>query len=120
VKNLRDALKVSDPVAREPGLSDDERRALRRTAVAAADRARERAPWWRPTVMAATIAVVIAAGIAGRNYLPLRVREHATPRIGRPPQPVQTTSADDARRQIQFATPGGTRIIWIFDPEFHP
>ena len=24
------------------------------------------------------------------------------------------------RRQLQFATPGGTRIIWVFDPEFNP
>jgi hypothetical protein len=22
------------------------------------------------------------------------------------------------RRQVQFATPGGTRIIWTLDPEF--
>ena len=22
------------------------------------------------------------------------------------------------RRQLQFATPGGTRIIWTFDPDF--
>ena len=23
------------------------------------------------------------------------------------------------RRQLQFSTPGGTRIIWVFDPGFH-
>ena len=25
------------------------------------------------------------------------------------------SSADGERRQLQFSTPGGTRIIWIFD-----
>ena len=35
-----------------------------------------------------------------------------------------TAAADsmttDGRRQLQFATPGGTRVIWVFDPEFNP
>ena len=26
--------------------------------------------------------------------------------------------ADGERRQLQFATPGGTRIIWVFDTDF--
>jgi hypothetical protein len=25
---------------------------------------------------------------------------------------------EPARRQLQFATPGGTRIIWVFNPDF--
>jgi hypothetical protein len=24
------------------------------------------------------------------------------------------------RRQLQFASPGGTRIIWVFDSDFNP
>ena len=27
--------------------------------------------------------------------------------------------ANDQRRQVQFATPGGTRIIWVFDSNFN-
>jgi hypothetical protein len=28
------------------------------------------------------------------------------------------TDAAGDRQQLQFATPGGTRIIWVFDPAF--
>jgi hypothetical protein len=30
------------------------------------------------------------------------------------------SDAAGAHRQLQFASPGGTRIIWVFDSEFHP
>ena len=36
--------------------------------------------------------------------------------------PALITATEDtaatARQQLQFATPGGTRIIWVFDPGF--
>ena len=45
----------------------------------------------------------------------------------RPRTPAGGASAESAvpspaggRRQLQFATPGGTRVIWVFDPEFNP
>jgi hypothetical protein len=27
-------------------------------------------------------------------------------------------AANAERRQVQFSTPGGTRVIWTLDPEF--
>ena len=30
----------------------------------------------------------------------------------------ETAQEGSARQQLQFATPGGTRIIWVFDAEF--
>jgi hypothetical protein len=42
-------------------------------------------------------------------------------RVGEEP-PVQAAAPSvdraDEPRQIQFATPGGTRIIWLLDPQF--
>lgn len=49
--------------------------------------------------------------------------------IARPPDQIHLTTTetiasetasepDVEKRQIQFATPGGTRVIWTLDPEF--
>jgi hypothetical protein len=119
VKDLRDHLRESDPVAQEPGLSDDERRTMRRAVVAAVESDRVRMPWWRPMLMVATVTAVILAAVALRNRGPARDREPNQPSADRPAS-VQTAVLGGERRQIQFATPGGTRIIWVFDPEFHP
>ncbi|HEY2090661.1 MAG TPA: hypothetical protein VGJ81_02145 [Thermoanaerobaculia bacterium] len=34
-----------------------------------------------------------------------------------PPAPAHVQTA--RQRQIQYATPGGTRIVWTLDPNFH-
>ena len=116
---LKAALVGGDPIAREGELSAADAEAMRRAVVAAADTHAPAAFWPRPMFLAATVAVTLIVGIvlgAGR------------PRIAKRPAPTQVamsqTSAPAARvgerRQLQFATPGGTRIIWVFDPEFNP
>jgi len=39
-----------------------------------------------------------------------------------PADPVLASATDDVpatqRQQLHFSTPGGTRIIWVFDPGF--
>ena len=40
------------------------------------------------------------------------------PPNGAPLDPGPAVAAGSERRQIQFATPGGTRIIWEINPEF--
>ena len=55
------------------------------------------------------VALTIFAGVlAGLRLSPV------------PPQSVVADAPEpaDGRRQFQFSTPGGTRIIWVFDPEF--
>lgn len=62
-------------------------------------------PWpWRLAVGA--IAIVLLAAGAGDDGRP--VTDEA---------PVVAAPAGE-RRQVQFATPGGTRIIWEINPEF--
>jgi hypothetical protein len=117
VKHLNAALRDADPLSREPGLSDADAAAIRRAVVAAADRADSSAAAWpRPLFVAATIAATVVAGVGIGSLVPRRAAQ---------PEPRRAASAQaraqaDARRQLQFATPGGTRIIWVFDPEFNP
>jgi hypothetical protein len=33
-------------------------------------------------------------------------------------EPVAPEQTESGKRQLQFATPGGTRIIWVFDSDF--
>ena len=62
-------------------------------------------PWpWRFAVGA--LAIVLLAAGAGDDSRPLT-----------DDRPVIATPGGE-RRQVQFATPGGTRIIWELNPEF--
>ena len=67
--------------------------------------------WHQALALAAMVALTVAAAvIAGRPaVLP-------APAIDRPAQAAAPSEGE--KRQIQFATPGGTRIIWVFDSEF--
>jgi hypothetical protein len=94
---------------------------MRRTVVAAA-RARGRKeasfPLERALVFAATVVLMIAAGIsAGRRPVPEGVEPPVTaPAIPSVPAPAATPVPN---RQLQFSTPGGTRIIWIFNSDLN-
>jgi hypothetical protein len=98
-------------------LTPDAARSMRRAVVAAARvRAREEAsfPFRRALALGATVVLMIAAGIsAGRRTDPVGVERPATePSIPTPPAPEVPATPN---RQLQFSTPGGTRIIWIFN-----
>jgi hypothetical protein len=68
--------------------------------------------WPRPLAVGATLAFVVAAGAAaGRQLRPSAATE--LPRVA-----TARAEAAEERRQLQFSTPGGTRIIWVFDPQF--
>ena len=111
MKDWRAALRDAD-AAGHPQLSNDGAQAMRR-AVLAAVPAPAAAParlWFQPLVVAATIALMIGTGaVAGRRAAS---QEPSASSAG--------TAADGERqtRQLQFATPGGTRIIWVFNSEF--
>jgi hypothetical protein len=66
--------------------------------------------WRLPFAIASTLAVMVAALTYGTT---------------RPPATIPAATAVDLRqdsagerRQLQFATPGGTRVIWVFDSTF--
>jgi hypothetical protein len=88
-------------------MSPERAQEIRRTVIAAAERTASTAvPWpWRLAVAAATLAVL--AGGAG-DFAQRGALEGDAP----------ATGLSDQRRQVHFATPGGTRIIWELNPEF--
>ena len=118
--DLMRALREADPVAHEPGLSADEADRIRRGIVAAAGRQPSAAPGWpRPRMVVATIALTVFAGVVVGTRFP-RSRPQGGPHRAAAAVSTNTPASAAARRQLQFATPGGTRIIWVFDPEFNP
>jgi hypothetical protein len=114
---LRDEI---DPASAER-LTPEAARAMRRAVVAVARaHAREDAsfPLKRALALAATVVLMIAAGIsAGRRTDPAVLERPA------PARSIPSAPARDARpaanRQLQFSTPGGTRIIWIFNSDLN-
>ena len=113
MKNLADILREGDPAA-DSELSTMQVDAMRRTVLDAARRPDVvRTPWHQPLAMATMVALMISAGIvAGR-----RLDDNDVENVGPQPEPVRPAPTEQ-RRQLQFSTPGGTRIIWVFDPEF--
>lgn len=100
-------LRNHDPI--EP-LTADETAAIRRRVVAEAIRTKtSHAPVRRLAPVWALGGALTAAAVAGI----LVARTH-------PPAPVAAPgpTASGDMRQLQFATPGGTRIIWQFNPDF--
>ena len=103
-EHWRSLLRQHDPAEG----SIDPRRAIeiRHAAIEVARESKESAsPWpWRLAVGALAMVLLAAgAGDDGRT-------------VSDEPPVVASPGAE--RRQVQFATPGGTRIIWEINPEF--
>jgi hypothetical protein len=99
---LRAALRAGDPAADVPALDATERAAIR----VALDAAR---PWGqvaRPPFRWAAAGALLGLGAVATWVL----QEPAT----RPRETVEHT-APITTRQLDFKTPGGTRLIWVFD-----
>lgn len=111
--NLGMHLRHGDPLADDPALPPDEAQRVRRAIVAAASR---RAPTWRPppVLVAATVAATLVGGVVIGRRVPHGEAVFSRPASGGDPQRV----VEPPRRQVQFDTPGGTRIIWVIDPDF--
>jgi hypothetical protein len=112
---LKQRLIEGDPVVREPGMSDADIRAMRRTIVVEARMRPAAAPaLWRlqPLALAAALAVCLALGVSigvrmGHDGLPSAKSATSS-------SPVVAPATRDVRRQLQITAPGGTRIIWTF------
>jgi len=115
MKDIGRLLRDGDPVALEPEMSSADVQAVRRAVLAAlvtADRATSR--WPGPLLAGAAVTAALAAGV----FVGLRIP--APPTLPIETASTRTSDAVGAHRQLQFASPGGTRIIWVFDPEFNP
>ena len=113
MKDLRSLLEEADPLRRESGLSEDEAARMHAVVVNAARQAVRSSPFWSGALaMATAVALIVIAGTLNEMRPPNRavVSQEVAPAI------VKVASVE--RRQLQFSTPGGTRIIWTIDPEF--
>jgi hypothetical protein len=112
--DLKTLLTEGDPVRNEGELSPADASRMRRLIVAAtAEPAVARTPWQRPFAIAAIgVLVAVVGAIAGHRRIvqPTPASQSAEPVVA-----IGGSSLADDRRQLQFATSGGTRIIWIFD-----
>ena len=104
----RTLLREHDPAAETAGTIDAGRvERIRRAVIDAARHAGPvRSPWpWRVAFAAGALIVLAAgAGDDGRRHVD---RGADVPSAG-----------SGERRQLQFDTPGGTRIIWEINPDF--
>ena len=109
--HLREAFGDSDvEKTHEDVLSADSARAMRRVVVSAIQ-VDEEVPfsWRNPLAVGAVLTLMIISGVVAGRWMPVSVDEQAV-----------MLNVPDAgeRRQVQFSTPGGTRIIWTIDPKF--
>jgi hypothetical protein len=113
--DLRELLKEGDPVVHEPAMAPDEMEWMRHLVVAA-EGEKPSASWTMRVAYASAFAVVIGVS-AWLNY-ETTSRDAAVAADARSPGPSGPGLARTERRQLQFATPGGTRVIWVFDSKF--
>ena len=87
---------------------------MRRVIVSAAlESVPARTPWLRPFAIAAVGALLVVVGtMTGDRVI---VDRAPAPATTDPLAAIGASGGGEERRQLQFATPGGTRIIWIFD-----
>jgi hypothetical protein len=111
----------------QDSLSTDAAQEMRRVVMAAAANhvtERSKSSWMRPVFVAATAVAIIAVGVAAGLRLDLSIEsDHAgsgktlPPVTGQPGSVSDGASAGEPNRQLQFLTPGGTRIIWVFNSD---
>ena len=114
--DINKLLRDTDPLRARPDerLSDAEAQMIRRAMVNAARESAAAGPLWRRpfALAAAAVILIVVGGVAGDRGRELP--EGAAPAT--PANDIHGSSGELGRRQVQFATPGGTRIIWILDP----
>jgi hypothetical protein len=120
---LREVLRRGDPAAdgREPALG--ERRRRRAEVLVAAARAGSSRPMshqmpWRALVVAFALLLLVSLPVVWRA----RVPETSTPPVREatvlpaPTSAMTISPSLPSRRQLQFRTPGGTRLVWQIRP----
>jgi hypothetical protein len=106
-RRLRDA----DPVRLEPGLPLDTVAEMRRAVIVAAHSAPRRSFLEsRQLALAACLGLAVVTGVVVAHRVPSAPAGDAAGAL--------TSPEPDQRTQVQFSTPGGTRIVWTIDPGF--
>jgi len=105
-------LQADDPLRREPVLPPDDVERMRHVVLAAG---RSESPRLAPGglglgfVLACSLSAVVAAGF----WMVRQGAPEEQPPVARAGS--DTFGAPNGRRQVQFATPGGTRVIWVLE-----
>ena len=104
-EDIGERLRTADPVAREPGLSMTEIQVMRRAIVTAGGETHH-AGWspWR-LALAGTLAFTVVLAVFMST-------------LTAPVRPVSTGPQTTEPRQLQFETPGGTRVVWVLNSQF--
>ena len=113
---LRALLRRGDPAGDGDLPSGEEIAEMRRTVLDAIPR-RRRIRWFplaAATAAMALVVVLISPARPGRQSADTSLPTAVTEDLGSGPQ-----TSSDRRRQIQFATENGTRIIWVLDPDLN-
>jgi anti-sigma-K factor RskA len=112
MKPVRSVLEDADPLRVEPELSGDDARRMRQVILSATGQIDTAGAFWRRAVAVAAVLVLMAvAGTIG-----LRTPTRA-PKVAGNNTSVEPAEAGE-RLQVQFATPGGTRVIWTLSSDF--
>lgn len=118
MKDWRSRLREGDP-ARDAEMSADNVRRIRSVVLAAAhDADRSEGFTWPRSFVLTTAALTVTCAVA---LVALQQNISETRRAAGVSGAAVTISESNPvvqRQQLQFATPGGTRIIWVFDSEF--
>jgi hypothetical protein len=117
---LRDA----DPELRDPMPFPDPRRVRQAVVIAAREgrAAPAPSPWYRPVVVLAAMSMIAGAGVTTAWHTGAQKGARRADPVhaeGSGAAPGDAGAEAPAERQLlHFATPGGTRIIWVFDSSF--
>jgi hypothetical protein len=113
VSRLQELLKDGDPVVRDASLPAADVERMRRRVVDAEQQRERSFEIGRLPRLAAAMVILAAAAIgvvSWRSPAGRESSEKGPASRGAAMQPVT--------RQLIFETPGGTRVIWVFNPEF--
>jgi|SRR5688572_24698978 hypothetical protein len=114
MKDVGRWLESADPLRTEPPLSATEVQRMRRVVVAAADGPTTRDSHSMQWVAAAlVVAFVSAFALARWDPAANQTSDTASATVASIDASISTP------RQLQFVTAGGTRVIWVFNPEFN-
>ena len=108
-------LRRADPIAHEEPPTFDEIQRMRRHLMAAVDATGDTA-WQIPQLRLLIAAIALIASFTA----PLtHLWESRGAEVAETPSAPGSERLPD-KRQLQFDTPGGTRVIWVFNSEFEP
>ena len=120
MRDWRTQLRDSDPGGQAEMPAADVHR-LRATVLAAAANPDHSLAfgWPRPFVFAAaTLSLMCGVALAALQQNIREVRRTAAVESAAAASETPDSGSVAQKQQLQFATPGGTRIIWVFDSEF--